>query len=83
MGDPHPKIAAILGFTTGPGADFSPWLTSTLGVVYGRYSSWAHAILIDISAWVALQRRNVVWDVFWGGQASAIEDNGCGCRSSG
>ena len=61
-------------------ADFSPWLTSTLGVVYGSYSSWAHAILIDTSAWVALQRHNVWdffwvardWDVFLGGQAARL-----------
>jgi hypothetical protein len=66
MGDPHPKLAAILGFITGlfVFADFSPWLTSTLGVVYGSYSSWAHAILIDTSAWVALQRHGT-GTFFW------------------
>lgn len=67
MGDPHPKLAAILGFITGLFlSGFQPLADFDIGLVYGSYSSWAHAILIDTSAWVALQRHGQGLGRFFG-----------------
>ena len=56
----HNRANILSGFSAlqplQPVADFD-----SLGRrVYGSYSSWAHAILIDTSAWVALQRRDAL-----------------------